>query len=212
MQKSLGWNSVMDFLPDIETFSIWLLHYGSFVLFILLALGIIALPVPEETLMVLSGILMSQGHLFITSTIIAAFLGSVFGITVSYLIGRTAGFYVITKYGSWIGITKTQIEVAHGWFERFGKWALFVGYFIPGVRHLTGFTAGTTYLEYSKFALFAYAGALIWVATFLSLGYFFGAKWLEVLKNIEITGDDIVLAVILVAIGLGIFLLRKKWK
>lgn len=200
----------MEVIPEFETFSNWLLHYGSFVLFVLLALGIIALPVPEETLMVLAGILMSKGHLQIFPTIIAALFGSIVGITGSYLIGRTAGYYVIKKYGGWIGITESQIEIAHGWFERFGKWALFVGYFIPGIRHLTGFTAGTTYLEYPKFALFAYSGALFWVSTFLSLGYFFGNKWLVILKKVEITGDDLILAIIFTALGIAIYLLRKK--
>ncbi len=43
----------MDFLPGIDTFSIWLMQYGSIILFVLLTVGIIALPVPEETLMVI---------------------------------------------------------------------------------------------------------------------------------------------------------------
>lgn len=90
----------MDFLPGIETFSLWLMQYGSFVLFILLTVGIIALPVPEETLMVIAGILMHKGKLAIPSTVLAAFLGSLCGITVSYWLGRTAGQYLITKYGS----------------------------------------------------------------------------------------------------------------
>lgn len=202
----------MDYLPDIETLSVWLLHYGSLVLFILLALGIIALPVPEETLMVLSGILMSQGHLYILPTILAAFGGSMTGITVSYLVGRTAGNYLILKYGRWVGIKEYHLEKVHHWFERFGKWALFIGYFIPGVRHLTGLSAGTTSLEYHLFALFAYTGAIAWVSTFLSIGYFFGEKWLAYFENIEIKGIDdyIVIAIILVLAVAGFLLLRKR--
>ena len=124
-----------------------------------LALGIIALPVPEETLMVLSGFLMSQGTLRIAPTILAATLGSICGITVSYLVGKTAGYYFLHKHGSWLGLTEDRLDKAHEWFTKFGKWALLIGYFIPGVRHFTGLSAGTTRLDYSLFATFAYLGA-----------------------------------------------------
>lgn len=53
----------MDYLPDHETLSYWLLHYGNFALFALLAVGIIILPVPDETLMVLAGIFMYKGDM-----------------------------------------------------------------------------------------------------------------------------------------------------
>ena len=47
------------------------------------------------------------------------------------------------------------------------------GYFIPGVRHLTGYIAGTTALEYRHFAVFAYTGGVAWVLAFIAIGYFF---------------------------------------
>lgn len=183
----------MDILPDMETFSLWLTHYGSFALFGLLALGIIALPVPEETLMVLAGILMFNGKLNIPSTIIAACSGSIFGITVSYLLGKSVGNYFLHRYGKWVGIKEKQINLVHEWFEKYGKWTLVIGYFIPGVRHLTGFSAGTTALEYKHFALFAYTGAVIWVSTFLSIGYFFGNYWLNILNYFKVDIDSITL-------------------
>src|SRR5271156_4612284 len=98
----------MDILPELDTFSVWLLDYGSFALFILLALGIIALPIPEETLLMVTGLLMSHGQLPIFKTVIAALLGSMTGITTSYVIGRSAGVFVIHKYGKWLGITETR--------------------------------------------------------------------------------------------------------
>ncbi len=103
---------------------------------------ILALPIPEETLMVVAGALMSHGKLEIPQTIIAAFLGSLCGITSSYLLGRTAGHFLVHRYGKWIGVGQKQLDKAHLWFERFGKWTLFIGYFVPGLRHFTGFLQG----------------------------------------------------------------------
>jgi len=201
----------MDILPDF--INMWLLNYGSFALFFLLALGIIALPVPEETLLVVSGFLICQGVFSWAPTFIAAYLGSVTGITVSYIIGRTGGLYVINKYGKYIQLTHSKMNRVHNWFEHYGKWVLFFGYFIPGVRHFTGVFAGISSFEYHHFALYAYTGALFWVTLFLSIGYFFG-NWHEaaltiIESNLEafISG---VFVTILVAIYLKVRSHRKK--
>lgn len=198
------------YLPDIDTLTLLLTQYGSITLFILLALGIIALPVPEETLMVIAGIFMKQGDLKIPATLIAAYLGSMFGITVSYLIGRTAGFYLLHRYGGWLGITEARLQRAHEWFETYGKWTLTFGYFIPGVRHFTGLSAGVAELEYHYFALFAYGGALLWVTTFLGIGYFFGDYAINKLIELEITDHLVTIAVIVGCLVAGIWLWRRS--
>lgn len=190
-----------------ETFVHLLHEYGSLTLFFLLVLGIIALPIPEETLLVFSGALMAQGVLNMHSTILAAIAGSLGGITISYLLGLTGGFYLFHKYGSWVGITLQRLEKAKDWFNHFGKWSLFIGYFIPGVRHFTGFTAGTTGVAYPHFALFAYTGGIFWITTFLSLGYFFDDFCFAFLEEIDL---KVVLAVgILCVLGVGYFIWKK---
>jgi membrane protein DedA with SNARE-associated domain len=199
----------MEPLVENNALHVWLLLYGSFALFILLSLGILALPVPEETLMITAGVLMHQGDLQIVETIAAAFLGSLCGITLSYILGRTAGHFLILRFGKWIGITEEHLNKAHAWFERFGKWTLFFGYFIPGVRHFTGLSAGMTILDFKGFALFAYSGALIWVATFLSIGYFFGNYWVSIIENIELSGDLLAFLLLAVLIYIAYFIHKR---
>src|SRR3989442_15546926 len=60
----------------------WVTHYGSVSLFFLMMLGIIGLPIPDETLLVFSGYLIFKGTLEPVFTFSMAFLGSVTGITV----------------------------------------------------------------------------------------------------------------------------------
>jgi membrane protein DedA with SNARE-associated domain len=158
----------------------WVTQYGYAAIFALLMFGIIGLPIPDETMLVFSGYMISQGHLHPANTVVVAFLGSACGITGSYLIGRTVGLGAIHKWGRYVRITEARLDTVHGWFNRIGHWALFVGYYIAGVRHFTAIVAGTSSLEYRSFALYAYSGALVWVCTFLGLGYFFGEHWKEV--------------------------------
>lgn len=189
----------MDSTLPYDAITHWLTDYGSFMLFALLALGIVAFPVPEETLMVFAGILMANETLNIPYTVAAALGGSLCGITLSYTIGRTAGSYCIHKYGKWVGLTEERLQKAHDWFDHYGKWSLFIGYFLPGIRHFTGLIAGTTALDIRQFMLFAYAGGVVWVFTFLSFGYFFGEyaiSFYEKFQRIEMKADWISIGII----------------
>jgi membrane protein DedA with SNARE-associated domain len=158
----------------------WIAQYGYAGLFGLLVLGIVGLPVPDETLLMFSGYLVSQGKLHVALVLLAGFAGSVSGITISYYLGETLGHGFVHRFGRYVHLTEERVERVHAWFGRMGNWLLTFGYFIPGVRHVTAFVAGMSGLEYPIFAAHAYIGAAIWVTSFVGLGYFFGDRWQEV--------------------------------
>ncbi|MFI4955138.1 MAG: DedA family protein [Gammaproteobacteria bacterium] len=133
------------------------------------------MPIPDETLLVLSGYLISKGELSPWLTPLMVLGGSITGITLSYALGIFGGRPLMLKYGKWIKVTPERLDSACRWFDKIGKWLLIIGYYLPGVRHLAGFTVGTVKVRYSEFALFAYTGACLWSTTFLLIGYF-GAK------------------------------------
>ncbi|MGA2273491.1 MAG: DedA family protein [Bryobacteraceae bacterium] len=163
----------------------WITEYGYAAIIGLLMLGIVGLPVPDETLLTFTGYLVFRGNLRLPLAFAAALTGSGCGITISYLIGRTFGLKAIHRYGRYVRIREEHVEKAHAWFRRAGHWSLTLGYFMPGVRHLTAFAAGMSALEAPQFALFAYTGAVLWVSAFLSLGYFLGDRWEAVEHNIH---------------------------
>ncbi len=175
-------------------------QYGHVALFFLLVLGIVGLPVPDETLLTFCGYLIYTGHLHFFSTLVVAFAGSACGITISFIIGRTGGLFLIHKYGHYVHFTPERLLRLHRWFERVGLWGLFIGYFIPGVRHFTAVVAGTSELEYPVFAVYAYGGALVWVTTFLSLGFFLGDQWSRLGAQIQERGEVVVAVVVAAAL------------
>jgi membrane protein DedA with SNARE-associated domain len=154
--------------------------YSYFEIFIALGLGIVGLPVPDETLMAYAGFLVFQGKLNYLYTILVAFAGTSCGITIGYVLGKTLGNPFIKKYASKMHVKPDDIQHAENFYNRYGKFALFIGYFIPGVRHLTAIFAGTSLMHYRTFALFAYTGGFLWTITMVSLGYFLGEKWRHV--------------------------------
>src|SRR5712691_9901018 len=135
-------------------------QYGYAAIFCALMFGIVGLPIPDETILTFSGYLISIGHLNFLLTLGIAWAGSMCGITLSYIIGRKGGLFLVHKYGRYVHVTSGHLEKAHAWFERVGRWSLFFGYFMPGIRHFTAVIAGTSQLDVPSFVLFAYSGAL----------------------------------------------------
>ncbi|HEX7359865.1 MAG TPA: DedA family protein [Bryobacteraceae bacterium] len=154
-----------------------LLQYRYFGLFCLLCLGIVGLPIPDETLLVFAGYLILRGILDPWLAFITALAATMLGISISYAVGRALGYRVVPRFGKYVHLTPKRMERVNQWFSRMGAWLLTICYFIPGVRHFAALVAGMSRLRYRTFALFAYPGAVIWVAIFLAAGYFLGAQW-----------------------------------
>jgi membrane protein DedA with SNARE-associated domain len=161
----------------MESILAWLAKHGYPGLFFLLMLGIVGLPIPDETLLVFCGYLIYKGRLVAAPAFACGLAGSMCGITLSYFLGLRFGRNVIFRYGKYVRITPKHVDDVSRWFSRFGLWLLSIGYFIPGVRHYTALVAGMSHLKARRFAAFAYPGAAVWVATFLTLGYTFGDGW-----------------------------------
>lgn len=159
-----------------QTAATWLAHYGAPALFALLTLGVFGLPIPDESILVLAGLLVSRGQLGAGPAIAAAAGGAMFGISVSFAIGRFAGIPLFARFCSVLRLDASLVRRVERWFERIGKWLLTVGYFVPGVRHVTAIVAGASGLPGGTFVLFAYSGAVLWVACFLSVGYLVGEE------------------------------------
>jgi membrane protein DedA with SNARE-associated domain len=192
----------------MESILAWLSHYGYAGLFGLLLLGIVGLPVPDETLLVFSGYLISTGRMHPVPAFLAGVAGSMCGISLSYTIGRSLGHAMVIRYGRFLHITEERLERVHRWFERVGEWLLTIGYFIPGVRHFTALVAGTSRLEYRKFALFAYSGAVLWVSTFLLVGYFVGENWRAALELVH--RYTLAFAAVLAIAAAALWWIRKR--
>ena len=154
-----------------------LLNYGYIVIFGTLFLELIALPLPGEVMMTYAGFLVSQNHLSWLFCVIAAFLGTMAGMTTTYFIGRLLGRTFFHEYGHYFHMGPKQLEKASHWFEKYGDRLIVVAYFIPGVRHVTGYFSGISKLPYKDFALYAYSGGAFWVCVFISMGSILGDSW-----------------------------------
>jgi membrane protein DedA with SNARE-associated domain len=186
---------------------LFIAHFGYIGIFASLVLGIIGLPIPDEFIMTFAGYLISQGKLNYLITVIVSTVGSFTGMSVSYFIGYKFGYPLLEKHGSKIYITKTKLDRAHNWFQRFGKFAVTLGYFIPGVRHLTAYFAGISKWSYPNFIVYAAPGSLLWSITFITLGTYLGVHWHAVTEKIH--RYLVVILVLLIVGALVVWFMRK---
>jgi membrane protein DedA with SNARE-associated domain len=186
----------------------WITAYGVAAIFGLLLLGVFGLPVPDETLLTFAGVLVHDGHMRFAPTWAAAALGSICGITLNYLLGRTAGLAVVHRYGSWLHVSADDLHRVERWLERHGRWTLTFAYFVPGVRHLTGLLAGSAQLPLGRFARFAYPGAVAWTLTFISLGWYVGGRWEPVLAALH---RHLALGAAALAVAAGLYAIAHAW-
>lgn len=191
----------------VELLPIWISHYGYISIFLLLMLGIVGLPVPDETLLTIVGYLVLKGDLRFVPAFMTA-LGGVFcGITVSYLLGRKGAIFVVKRYGVLLHVNDARLLFVRQWFENIGKWSLMIGYFLPGFRHVIAMVAGTSGVRWSSFMIFAYSGAFIWTSVFITIGYVIGKEW----HNWSKTMHELLLMVVMtiILVGAGYFVYRK---
>ncbi|ASA20151.1 DedA family protein [Paenibacillus donghaensis] len=149
-------------------------QYGYIGIFTLLTLGILGLPVPDEVLMMFVGYLTSIMILDYSISVLVGFAGSITGMMISYTIGRRLGQPMVDKYGKWIGLTPKRVGRVKRWFERFGKWTVLIGYFIPGVRHITSYVSGIIDMPFKKYFYVSLVGASTWSVLFISVGFYLG--------------------------------------
>jgi membrane protein DedA with SNARE-associated domain len=174
-------------------------HYGYYALFVLLAVGILGVPIPDEFLMTFVGSLSIPGGPFqYPIAVTTALAGSFVGMLVSYLLGSKVGKPFLYRHGKWIKLSPNRIEKVEGWFQKYGLWTVFFGYWLPGVRHFTCYFAGVMGIRLWKYVAVTSLGAMLWCSMFITIGHIIGRNFEPLLHHIH----SYMLAVLFTAISI----------
>lgn len=143
----------------------------------LMTLESACMPVPSEIVMPFAGFAAQQGRLDFFWVGIAGSIGSLIGAVISYAIGYYGGRPLLEKYGKYIFVTKHDIDVAHGWFEKYGALVIFVTRLLPIVKTFISVPAGIARMDFKKFALFTFIGSVPWCFALTYAGVILGENW-----------------------------------
>lgn len=162
-----------------------------------------------ETILILGGLAAHQGYLRLTGVIICAFVGSLSGDQVAFLIGRRKGRAFIEKRPAW----NTRWERVTNLLDRYQTILTLSFRFIYGMRVLVPLVAGASRMNAARFVALNTIGAIAWAAVVGSGGYFFGMALRIVLgdiKRYELTILGVGFAIALISYGSRFW--RKKRK
>jgi membrane protein DedA with SNARE-associated domain len=181
----------------------------------LIALETVFPPIPSEVILPLAGFLAGQGHLTLVGVIIAATLGSVIGSLILYGLGHWYGHQrlrgLIRRYGHFVLLKETDLDRAHGWFDRHAGKAVLIGRLVPGVRSLISLPAGVTRMPLHEFVLFTAVGSSVWNGLLVGLGWGLGNRWEQVQGYTRYLEYAVILAVLSV-IALFAWSRRNTWR
>ena len=136
-------------------------------------LGNVGLPVPEETILGLGGLLCWQGKLRMPLVLAVGVLSAIVGDNLGYWVGCRYGQAVIERYGAALLGGAERLKAARDFITRRGAAGVFLARFVPGVR----FAAGRSSRGGMPFATFVVAnalGAAVYVPLVVGAGYAVG--------------------------------------
>ena len=156
-------------------------HYGLPALFVSVTLEALGAPLPGESAIIVVAGAAARGELGIRSVAVTAFLASVLGDNIGYLIGRKLGRSAIARAGGRFGITEAALARAEGIVSRYGPVMVVVARFVVVLRQLNGLVAGTTKMPWPRFLAANVVGAALWVGLWTTLAYRFGRSANDIL-------------------------------
>ena len=185
-------------------------HWGYAAIFLAVLLGNVGLPLPEESIILLSGYLAWRGTLSLPAVIVVGIVSAVVGDNIGYWIGREGGRPLLLRYGRYVFLSRRQIRRAEQFFARHGHRAVFFGRFIAGIRFLAGPLAGVSRMRVGQFVAYNASGAVVYVSVVTLVGYMAGGHLHAVLADLKRAEHFIALGAAILAVGLVWRLLRRK--
>ena len=174
--------------------------YGLAGVLILMAFESCGFPFPSEVIMPTAGLLAAAGHMNLELSILAGALGNLLGSLAAFGLAARFGEPLLLGPGRWVGIRAHHLELADGWFQRWGLWAVLIGRVLPVVRTYISFPAGLARIELGKFSLLTFVGALPWCAALTLAGYTLGKNYDRISGPIEKGAIVVALVVVIVVV------------
>lgn len=153
-------------------------------IFLMVILGNMGLPVPEETVLALGGYLASRGVTRLHWVVVIGVISAVIGDNIGYWLGRRYGRAAIERYGRWVFVFPERLRTISAFVGRYGALAVFAARFVPGLRFLAGPLAGAMGMPPVTFTLANALGALAYVPYAVGLGYAVGYSVGDVIQGL----------------------------
>ena len=170
----------LDFILHIDKhLEAFVIAYGPWVYALLFVIvfvetGVVVMPfLPGDSLLFIVGALCGAGLMSFGLAVPILIVAAILGDQCNYTIGRYLGPKVFQWENSRL-FNRKAFDQAHGFYERYGGVTIILARFMPFIRTFAPFVAGVAEMNRIKFTAFNISGALLWVLSIATAGYFFG--------------------------------------
>jgi len=144
---------------------------------VLMGIESACIPLPSEVIMPFSGYLVYTGRFSLLAVATAGAIGCNVGSVLAYEIGYFGGRPLVERYGSYILLSRRELEWADRFFERWGNAAVFIARLLPVVRTFIALPAGVARMPRGRFHIYTFLGSWPWCLMLAYVGMKLGEKW-----------------------------------
>jgi membrane protein DedA with SNARE-associated domain len=151
----------------------------------LMAIESACIPLPSEVIMPFSGALTVPNiaaqygraafHLPWVAT--AGALGCNLGSLIAYEVGAFGGRPLVEKYGSYILLSKNELDIADRFFARYGSVIVLISRMLPVIRTFIALPAGIARMPRGRFHIYTFVGSWPWCLGLAWVGLKLGERW-----------------------------------
>ena len=151
------------------------LGYAGIVL--LMAIESACIPLPSEIIMPFSGYLVFTGRFDLALVATAGAIGCNLGSAVAYAVGYFGGRPLVERWGSYILMSRRDLELVDRFFTRWGGITVFVCRLLPVVRTFIALPAGIARMPQLRFHIYTFLGSWPWCYALAYVGFRLGEQW-----------------------------------
>jgi membrane protein DedA with SNARE-associated domain len=193
----------MNAVPDL------VLQHPVAGLFVLLILGGLGLPFPEDATLILCGVLISWEIVHPVRALVVVYLGLLCADTLVYLIGMKYGRMIVTHRRFHRFLPPEKFAQLEGRFNSKGVWFILAGRHLMGLRIQIFLVAGVMRMQYLKFILADAVSSLFTVSLMVGIGYVGGNSYEIIRKDVTRLEHA---AVILGLVALTVYLIVRYFR
>lgn len=160
-------------------------QHGYAILFAFVFLESVGMPVPAALALLIAGGASATGSLQLPVTVASALLALLLGDTLMFLMGRYTGWWLLGVLCRLSLNPESCILRSADSFYRRGRTVLLFAKFVPGINTMAPPLAGSMNMRFPQFFGLDLAGASLYVAAYLSVGYLFSGALETITRNYD---------------------------
>jgi len=180
-------------------------HFHYMGLFVLLILGGIGFPFPEDTTLILCGFLISMKAVRPVPALIVVYAGLLTADLLLHLLGKKYGRKIVTHTRFRKILSPEKLQIIENKFNRFGLLLILAGRHIVGLRAQIFLVTGVMKMSTMKFILADALSSLFTIFIMVGAGYIGGNSLNIIEKDISRIEHIAILLILVLAAGYLVF-------